>query len=102
MVSATHTAFLLYDLQNPLGRKQEVDEAAEPVSAVLPLHHAEELPQDGGSGGSERAVQGRQSALDAVVQRLSVLEEKRGWSDLNHMRRVLQIVFILTMLRTIF
>lgn len=72
-MSTTHTGFLLDDLQNPLGRKQEVNETAEAVSAVLPLHHAEELPQDGGGGGSEGAVQGRQGVLDAAVQRLSVL-----------------------------
>lgn len=75
-LSATHAGFLLDDLQNPLGRKQEINEAAEAVSAVLPLHHTEKLPQDGGSGGTEGAVQGRQGALDAVVQRLSVLRER--------------------------
>lgn len=72
-MSRTYTGFLLDDLQNPLGRKQEVDEAAEAVPSVLPLHHTEELPQDGGSGDAKRSVNGRQSALDAVVQRLSVL-----------------------------
>lgn len=69
----THTGFLLDDLQDPLGRKQEVREAAEAVSSVLPLHHTEELPQDSGSGDGKRSVHSRQSALDAVVQRLSVL-----------------------------
>lgn len=64
------------DLQDPLGRKQEVNEAAESVSSVLPLHHAEELPQDGGSSSSEGAIQGRQGALDTVIQRLSVLRKK--------------------------
>lgn len=72
-MSRTYTGLLLDDLQDPLGRKQEVHEAAEAVSSVLPLHHAEELPQDGGSGDAKRSVHGRQSALDAVVQRLSVL-----------------------------
>lgn len=78
-MSTTYTGFLLDDLQDPLGRKQEVHEAAETVSSVLPLHHTEELPQDRGSGGAEGSVHGRQSALDAVVQRLSVLrgETKR-------------------------
>lgn len=77
-LSTTHTGFLLDDLQDPLGRKQEINEAAEAVSSVLPLHHTEELPQDGGSGGTEGAVQGRQGALDTVVQRLSVLRGKKG------------------------
>lgn len=64
-------------MQYPLGGKQEVDEAAEAVSSVLPFHHTEELPKDSGSGDTEGSVQGRQSALDTVVQRLSVLWEKR-------------------------
>lgn len=76
-VSTTHTGLLLDDLQDPLGGKQEVDEAAEAVSSVLPLHHTEELPQDGGGGGAEGSVHGRQGALDAVVQRLSVLRGER-------------------------
>lgn len=63
------------DLQDPLGRKQKVNEAAEAVSTVLPFHHAEELPQNRGSSGTEGRVQGRQGVLDAVVQRLSVLRE---------------------------
>lgn len=71
--SEPYAGFLLDDLQDPLGRKEEVNEAAKAVSAVLPLHHTEKLPQDGGSGGTEGAVQGRQGALDAVVQRLGVL-----------------------------
>lgn len=78
----THIGFLLDDLQDSFGRKQEVNEAAEAVSSVLPFHHAEELPQDRGSGGTEGAVQGRQGALDAAVQRLSVLREEisgLGW-----------------------
>lgn len=65
------------DLQYPLGGKQEVNEAAEAVSSVLPFHHTEELPQDGGSGDTEGPVQGRQGALDTVVQRLSVLRGKQ-------------------------
>lgn len=75
-MSATYTGFLLDDLQDPLGRKQEVNKAAKAVSSVLPLHHTEKLPQDGGSSGTEGAVQGRQSALDAVVQRLGVLRNR--------------------------
>lgn len=67
MMRATHIGFLLDDLQDPLRRKQKVNEAAEAVSSVLPLHHAEELPQNSGSSGSEGAVQGRQGALDAVI-----------------------------------
>lgn len=76
-LSTTHTGFLLDDLQYPLGGKQEVNEAAEAVSSVLPFHHTEELPQDGGSGDTEGPVQGRQGALDTVVQRLSVLRGKQ-------------------------
>lgn len=57
-VAATHAGLLLDDLQNPFGRKQEVDEAAEAVSTILPLHHTEELPEDSGSRSSEGAVQG--------------------------------------------
>lgn len=75
--SRTYTGFLLDDLQDPLGGKQEVHEAAEAVSSVLPLHHTEELPQDGGGGDAKGSVHGRQSALDAVVQRLSVLTRDR-------------------------
>lgn len=81
--SYTHAGFLLDDLQNPLGRKQEVDEAAEAVPAVLPLHHAEELPKDSGSRGSERPVQGRQGVLYTAVQRLSVLRGKKR-AQKNH------------------
>lgn len=61
------------DLQDPLSREQEVDEAAEAVPTVLPLHHAEELPEDGGRSDTEGAVKGGQGALDTLVQRLSVL-----------------------------
>ena len=75
-LSTTHTGFLLDNLQYPLGGKQEVDEAAEAVSSVLPFHHAEELPQDGGSSDAEGSVQARQSALNTVVQRLRVLRGK--------------------------
>lgn len=75
-LSLTHTGFLLDDLQYPLGGQQEVDEAAEAVSPVLPLHHTEELPQDGSSGDAEGSVQSRQGALDAAVQRLCVLREE--------------------------
>ena len=64
------------DLKDPLGREQEVNEAAEAVSSVLPFHHTEELPQDGGRSGAEGAVKGRQGALDTAVQRLSVLRRK--------------------------
>lgn len=74
----THTGFLLDDLQYPLGGQQEVDEAAEAVSPVLPFHHAEELPQDSSSGDTEGSVQSRQGALDTAVQRLCVLKEKNG------------------------
>ena len=77
VISTTHAGFLLDDLQNPLGRKQEVNKAAESVSTVLSLHHAEELPEDSGGCGSEGAVQGRQGVLDTVVQRLSVLKKMR-------------------------
>lgn len=76
-LSLTHTGFLLDDLQYPLGGQQEVDEAAEAVSPVLPFHHAEELPQDGSSGDTEGSVQSRQGALDAAVQRLCVLKEEK-------------------------
>lgn len=69
----TYTGFLLDDLQDPLGGQQEVHEAAQAVPPVLPLHHTEELPQHGGRGHAEGSVHGRQGALDAVVQRLSVL-----------------------------
>lgn len=71
------------DLQYSLGGKQEVNEAAESVSSVLPFHHTEELPQDGGSGDTEGSVQGRQGALDTVVQRLSVLRKQQGWIRLD-------------------
>ena len=71
------------DLQDPLGRKQEVDETAETVSSVLSFHHTEELPQDSGSGDTEGSVQGRQRALDTVVQGLSVLREKTRWIRLK-------------------
>jgi len=83
-LATTHTGFLLDDLQDSLARKQEVDEAAEAVSSVLPFHHTEELPQDRGSGGTEGAVQGRQGALDTAVQRLSVLRKivsGLGWTS---------------------
>lgn len=76
-LQSTYTGFFLNDLQDPLGRKQEVDEAAEAVTTVLPLHHTKELPEDGGSSGTEGTVQRRQGALDAVVQRLSVLRAIR-------------------------
>lgn len=87
-LSTTHTGFLLDDLQDPLGRKQEVNEAAEAVSSVLPFHHTEELPQDGGSGGTEGAVQGRQGALDTAVQRLSVLGGKKSRIRLDMFHQV--------------
>lgn len=54
----THRGFLLDDLQDPLGGKQEVNEAAEAVSSVLPFHYTEELPEDGASSGTEGSVQG--------------------------------------------
>lgn len=76
-LSLTHTGFLLDDLQYPLGGQQEVNEAAEAVSPVLPFHHAEELPQDGSSGDTEGSVHSRQGALDTAVQRLCVLKEER-------------------------
>lgn len=57
-LSTTHTGFLLDDMQYPLGGKQEVNEAAEAVSSVLPFHHTEELPKDSGSGDTEGSVQG--------------------------------------------
>lgn len=63
----THTALFLDDLQNPFSRKQEVNEAAESVPTVLSLHHAEELPEDGGSSGTKGTVQGRQGPLDTMV-----------------------------------
>lgn len=67
MMQTTHICFLLDDLQDPLCRKQEVDEAAEAVSSVLPLHNAEKLPQNSGSSDGEGSVQGRQGALDTVI-----------------------------------
>lgn len=76
-LSTTHTGFLLDNLQDPFGRKQEVNEAAKAVSSVLPFNHTEELPQDGGSSGGEGSVKGRQGVLDTVVQRLSVLWRKK-------------------------
>lgn len=76
IIPTTHTGFLLDNLQDPLCRKQKVNETAEAVSSVLPLHHAEELPQNSGSSGSEGAVKGRQGALNTVIQRLSVLRKK--------------------------
>lgn len=85
------------DLQYPLGGKQEVNEAAEAVSSVLPFHHTEELPQDGGSGDTEWPVQGRQGALDTVVQRLSVLRGKKRWIRLDifhQMKLVLNISLV--------
>lgn len=80
----THTGFLLDDLQYPLGGQQEVDEAAEAVSPVLPLHHAEELPQDGSSGDTEGSVQSRQGALDTAVQRLCVLKQEKIIEQIRH------------------
>lgn len=74
----THTGFLLDELQYPFGGQQEVNEAAEAVSPVLPFHHAEELPQDGSSGDAEGSVQSRQGALNTTVQRLRVLKEEKG------------------------
>ena len=61
-------------MQDPLGREQEVEEAAQAVSAVLPLHHAEELPQHSGRAGAEGGVERRQGALDAAVERIRVLQ----------------------------
>lgn len=57
-LSTTHTGFLLDDMQYPLCRKQEVNEAAQSVSSVLPFHHTEELPKDSGSSDTEGSVQG--------------------------------------------
>ena len=78
--SDTYTCVLLDGLKDPLGREQEVEEAAQAVSAVLPLHHAEELPQHSRRAGTERGVERRQGALDAAVQRLRVLQ---GKTELN-------------------
>ena len=74
----THTRVLLDCLQDPLGGEQEVEQAAQAVPAVLPLHHAEELPQHGGRAGAEGGVERRQGALDAAVQRLRVLQGETG------------------------
>lgn len=56
-LSLTHTGFPLDELQYPFGGQQEINEAAEAVSPVLPFHHAEELPQDGSSGDAEGSVE---------------------------------------------
>lgn len=70
---STHAGVLLNALQDVLGRDQEVDEVAQAVAAVRPLHLVQHLAQHGGGGGLERREERRQGVLDAAIQGFRVL-----------------------------
>lgn len=70
----THTGRLAHVLQKPLGRDEEVQEAAESIPAVLGLQDPEQLAEDRGGRGVKRRVEPRERVLHGGIEGLRVLE----------------------------
>lgn len=81
--AGTHTGLSLQALQGLPRRDQEGSEAAQPIPAVEPLGHTEELPEHCGRCGLERRVQRRHCVLYIGVQGYQVLKWKRGQVDIR-------------------
>lgn len=62
-------------LEEPLGRDEELEQAAEPIPLVAGLQQPKHLAQDGGSSGFEGRVEGLESTLHGRIQRPGILRE---------------------------
>lgn len=65
-------------LEEALGRDEELEQAAEPISLVAGLQQPKHLAQDRGSRGFEGGVEGLEGTLHRRVQRPNVLREESG------------------------
>lgn len=78
----TYTGRLPQALEEPLGRDEELEQAAEPVPLVAGVQQPEHLAQDSGSSGFEGRVESLESALHRRIQRPGILRdggECRWW-----------------------
>lgn len=73
--TGAYTGRLPQALEEPLGRDEELEQAAEPIPLVAGLQQPKHLAQDGGSSGFEGRVEGLESALHRCIQRPGILRE---------------------------
>lgn len=82
--TGAYTGCLPQALEQPLGRDEELEQAAEAIPLVAALQQPEHLAQDGGSRGFEGRVEGLESALHRRIQRPGILRERgkcRWWES---------------------
>lgn len=63
-------------LEEALGRDEEVQQAAEPITLVAALQQAEHLAQHSRGRGFEGRIEGAEGALHRCIQGLRVLREE--------------------------
>lgn len=71
-------------LEEPLGRDEELEQAAEPIPLVAGLQQPKHLAQDGGSSGFEGRVEGLEGTLHRCIQRAGILRNEgkcRWWES---------------------
>lgn len=73
--TGTYAGRLPQALEEPLGRDEELEQAAEPIPLVAGLQQPKHLAQDGGSSGFEGRVEGLESTLHRRIQRRGILRE---------------------------
>lgn len=64
----THTGSLLHSVQNVLGWKEKVQQAAQGVSVVTSLDDLEELAEESWGSGLKGRVEHREKVLDRTLQ----------------------------------
>lgn len=63
-------------LEEALGRDEEIQQAAEPITLVAALQQAEHLAQHSRGRGFEGRIEGAEGALHRCIQGLRVLREE--------------------------
>lgn len=82
--TGAYTGRLPQALEEPLGRDEELEQAAEPIPLVAGLQQPEHLAQDGGSSGFEGRVEGLEGTLHRCIQRAGILRKEgkcRWWES---------------------
>lgn len=70
-------------LTQALGRDEEIQEEAQPISPEVRVQEPEHLTQDCGSSGFKRRVEPRQGMLDGHVEGMRVLLGTAGREELQ-------------------
>lgn len=91
----TYASCLSHVLQKTLGRDEEVEEAAEPISMVSGLQDTEKLAEDRGRGDVEGRVKHSEGVLNRGIEGLWVLRgERRNGPVLHHSMNSLGLILL--------